>query len=166
MANERLVKLIHLPLFAFLALVSLITMSISASLVAYGNNNGYPSTSIRDRDRIILVAGIWTTFFSIYLVLGTLFAASSVAFGILVHLVTVAVGFILYLIGAASLTATMIHRSCGGPDGFPRCNVTKGEEVMAWISTIISFVALIFVLVLGIKSRSGTGMRRGTLVNA
>jgi hypothetical protein len=31
--------------------------------VGYYNGHGYPSGSYRDRIRILLVAGVWTTFF-------------------------------------------------------------------------------------------------------
>ena len=57
-------------------------------------------------------------------------------FGILTHLVLLLIGFILYIIGAASLTALTNGIDCGrSGDTFSRCNIVKGLVIISWIDT-------------------------------
>jgi hypothetical protein len=59
-----------------------------------------------------------------------------VAFGLLAHIVPIAIAFILFLIGSASLTALTRPISCGNSgDSFERCNIVKGLVVISWIDT-------------------------------
>jgi len=59
-----------------------------------------------------------------------------VVFGLLAHLIPVAIAFILFLIGSASLTALTRPISCvNAGDGFERCNIVKGLVVISWIDT-------------------------------
>ena len=58
------------------------------------------------------------------------------AFGILAHLVPMTIGWILYLIGSASLTALTDKIDCGlKTETFSRCGVVKGLVVISWIDT-------------------------------
>ena len=95
----------------------------------------------------------------------------------------------LYLCGASSLTALVDHVSCGNAsETFSRCNVTKGlvaigcalpyscqrktsrtdrgGRACSWIETIWVFLILLVVIFLGVKARSGAGIRRGALTDA
>lgn len=64
-------------------------------------------------------------------VLGT-----TVVFGLLTHLVGVIIAFILFIIGAASLTALTNGIDCGvAGQGFDRCNIVKGLVIISWIDT-------------------------------
>ena len=81
---------------------------------------------------------------------------------ILVHLVALGIGFILFLIASASITASLRHVDCDTVT-WSRCHVTKGLEGLNWTTTILVFICLIFVLVLGIKARSGAGVSCRTL---
>jgi hypothetical protein len=64
-------------------------------------------------------------------VLGT-----TVVFGLLTHLVGVAIAFILFIIGASSLTALTNGIDCGvAGQGFDRCNIVKGLVIISWIDT-------------------------------
>ena len=57
-------------------------------------------------------------------------------FGVLSHLVLLLVGFILFMIGAASLTALTRGIDCGKASGaFNRCNIVKGLVIISWIDT-------------------------------
>lgn len=69
------------------------------------------------------------------------------------------------LIGAASMTALTNSASCDHLN-IARCNIVKGLVAISWIDTIFIFIALLAVFGLGIKARSGVGMRRGTLADA
>jgi len=164
MPSERTVKLVHLPLFVLITLTSIVVVAISGSLVGFYNSHGYPSGSYRDRIRILLVAGVWTTTFGIFLSAGFFFAASHILFGILAHLVPLAISFILFLIGSASLTALTNGTDCGKVN-WNRCNIVKGLVVVSWIDTIWVFLALIFISVLAVKARTGLGARRSTLLD-
>jgi hypothetical protein len=78
-----------------------------------------------------------------------------VAFGILAHLVPVAIAFILFLIGSASLTALTRPISCGNAgDAFERCNI---------VNSIFIFVALLFLTFIAFVARGGYGVRKSTL---
>lgn len=58
------------------------------------------------------------------------------AFGILSHLVPVSIGFILFIIGTASLTALTDKIDCGrAGQSFDRCNIVKGLVIISWIDT-------------------------------
>ena len=62
-----------------------------------------------------------------------------VAFGLLAHLVPVAIAFILFLIGSASLTALTRPITCSNAgDAFSRCNIVKGLVIISWIDTYVS----------------------------
>lgn len=63
-------------------------------------------------------------------VLGT-----TVVFGLLTHLVGIIIAFILFIIGAASLTALTNGLDCGSRFGFDRCNIVKGLVIISWIDT-------------------------------
>ncbi|ORY55322.1 hypothetical protein BCR35DRAFT_310087 [Leucosporidium creatinivorum] len=165
MVSDRLVRLTHTPLFVLTLIISIVTLAMSASLVAHYNSVGYPNVSYRDRIRIILAASIWTTLIAIFFLVGVVVKPASVLFGIFSHLVSLGIAFILLLIGASSLTALTDKQSCGSAD-FDRCNIVKGLVAVTWIDTIFVFVALIAIFALGIKARSGAGMRRGVLGDA
>lgn len=174
-----------MPLFIIISVVSIICVAFSASLVAHFQSGGrsWPSASIRDRVRLLLVAAVWESVFGrtfsspfhsprkslthdvVYCLIGVLVAPASIAFGILVHLVTNLIGFFLFLVGAAALTAITNNKSCSQLD-FDRCNVVKGLVVISWIDTVFIFAALILILTLGFMARSGAGIRRGALTDA
>jgi hypothetical protein len=60
----------HLPQISLLlppqTITSIVALAISASLVDYYNNNGYPAIDgdYKPRIRIVLVASVWMAFFS------------------------------------------------------------------------------------------------------
>ncbi|GAA5888941.1 hypothetical protein JCM5296_002749 [Sporobolomyces johnsonii] len=165
MVSERFIRLSITPLMLLSFLSSVITLAIAASLEAHWANVGFPNTSYRDRERVLLAAGIWGTIISLYALIGTFFFPAHVAFGIMFHLIAFIVAFILYLVGASSLTALTDKIDCGHST-VSRCNVTKGLVAIGWIETIFIFIILIVVFILGVKSRSGKGMRRGALTDA
>lgn len=136
------------PFAGFALLASIVTMSIAASLEAHWNNVGFPNKSYRDRERILLAAGIWGILISgahtvpsapravpdfshpvpraAYSLFGTIFAPGSTAFGIFPHLIAFTIAFILYLVGASSLTALTDKVTCSNAaETFSRCNTTK-----------------------------------------
>jgi hypothetical protein len=159
MVNARAVRLTHSVLFVLITICSIIALAISASLVAHYNNYGYPpinTNPYRDRIRICLAAGIWSTFIGCKLILrpisvpvmgsvltiivvltvGFQVMGENVAFGILTHLVPLAIAFILFIIGAGSLTALTNGTDCGDAVyGFDRCNIVKGLVIISWIDT-------------------------------
>jgi len=167
MPSERGVRISHIALFVFVLLSSIIALAISASLVKYYNDNGYPpahTDAYKDRIRILLVSSVWTTAISLILIPGFFFMGHHVAFGLLAHIVPTAIAFILFLIGVASLTALTRPTDCNkAGDAFKRCNIVKGLVVISWIDTILLFGTLIFLLVLAFIARGGYGVRKGTL---
>jgi hypothetical protein len=118
----------------------------------------------RDRIRICLVAAVWSTaatskwaiplsaltrrrgcagnaksrivLIAVLLIVGFQVAGRHRLFGVLSHLVLLAIGFILFIIGAASLTALTRPIDCGrAGDTFARCNIVKGLVIISWIDT-------------------------------
>lgn len=88
----------------------------------------------------------------------------STIWGILPHLVWVIIGFILYMIGSASLTALTDKLDCGDvSDLFQRCNMVKADVVTGWITTIMLFIALLYLLVLAFKARGWGGVHKQNL---
>ncbi|GEM11681.1 hypothetical protein Rt10032_c16g5698 [Rhodotorula toruloides] len=167
MVSERTVRLVMGPFAGFTFIASVITMSIAASLEAHWQNVGFPNKSYRDRERILLAAGIWGIIISTYSLVGTIFAPGSTAFGIFPHLIAFSIAFILYLVGAASLTALTDKVTCSNAaETFSRCNTTKALVAFGWIGTIFVFLILVFVSILGVKARSGVGARKGALTDA
>ncbi|BGP38165.1 hypothetical protein JCM10450v2_002101 [Rhodotorula kratochvilovae] len=167
MVSARAVRLTIVPLMTLSFLSSVIVLAIAASLEAHWRDVGFPSKSHRDRERLLLTAGIWGIIVSLYSLVGTFLKPDSVAFGIMFHLVAFAIAFFLYLCGASSLTALVDHVSCGNAnETFSRCNVTKGLVAIGWIETIWVFLILLVVIFLGVKARSGAGIRRGALTDA
>ncbi|GAA5849690.1 hypothetical protein JCM5353_003879 [Sporobolomyces roseus] len=167
MVSERAIKVTLTPLLVLSFLASIVTLAISASLESHWRKTSFPNVSYRDRERILLAASIFSTVISAYALIGTLVFPGKAAFGILFHLVAFAVAFILYLIGASSLTALTDKINCGNVD-WSRCNVTKGLVAIGWIETIFVFIILLYTIFLGIKaSRSGpTSLKRAGLTDA
>ncbi|GFZ47426.1 hypothetical protein JCM24511_05170 [Saitozyma sp. JCM 24511] len=167
MVSERGVRITHSVLFTLTTLAAIVVLAISASLVAHYNSEGYPpvhTNAYRDRIRILLAAGIWTTFMGLLLTVGFHVAGQTVVFGILTHLIPVVIAFILFIIGASSLTALTDKIDCSkAADAFDRCNIVKGLVIISWIDTIFVFLTLIFIVVLCFIARSGFGVRRSTL---
>lgn len=169
MVNARAIRLTHSVLFSLVTIASIIALAIAASLVAYYNNYGYPPVNTnpyRDRIRICLAAGIWSTFIGckfevprvtiltlwcsalghlhigfslmelVVLTVGFQVMGENIAFGILTHLIPLAIAFILFIIGAGSLTALTNATDCGNStQTFDRCNIVKGLVVISWIDT-------------------------------
>ncbi|GAA5969977.1 hypothetical protein JCM11641_000216 [Rhodosporidiobolus odoratus] len=165
MVSARFIRVTIGPLTLLSFLASVITLAIAASLEAHWLKVGFPNKSYRDRERILLAAGIWGVIASLYSLVGAFFFPDRSAFGIMFHLVAFTIAFILYLIGSSSLVALTDKVNCGDVD-WSRCNITKGLVAIGWIETIFVFALLIFVLILGIKSRSGVGMRKSALTDA
>lgn len=112
------------PLALLTFLTSVVVMAIAASLEAKWKSVGFPNNSYRDRERLLLVAGIWGIIVSrksgllsaaavqasalqgqsskqpdlhassVYSLVGALVKPGSRAFGILVHLVAFAIAFV------------------------------------------------------------------------
>ncbi|WWD06732.1 hypothetical protein V865_004827 [Kwoniella europaea PYCC6329] len=150
MPSDRAVRITHSVLFGLTLLVSIIALIISATLVAHYNNED--------------IHRVWTTFFGIILTVGFQLLGTHLIFGILSHLIPVAIGFILYLIGSASLTGLTAKIDCGkSGDSFSRCGVVKGLVVISWIDTIILLLTLIFIIVLAFVARGRYGVHKSTL---
>jgi hypothetical protein len=67
---------------------------------------------------------------------GFFFLGHHLAFGLLAHIIAVAIAFILFIIGASSLTALTRPIDCGrAGDSFSRCNIVKGLVIISWIDT-------------------------------
>ncbi|BGP54084.1 hypothetical protein JCM8202_003084 [Rhodotorula sphaerocarpa] len=164
MVSERTVRFGIAPIALLSFLTSVVVMAIAASLEAHWSSVGFPSNSYRDRERLLLVAGIWGTIVSLYSLIGTLVRPSSRAFGVLIHLVVFAIAFILYLCGSASLTALTNSIDCGYVT-WSRCNIVKGGLVSTgWIGTIFTFIMMLIAIFLGVKAPSGVA--KGTLTEA
>lgn len=72
----------------------------------------------------------------VILTFGFQFFGQSNAFGLITHLVPMAIAFILYLIGVSSLTALTDKIDCGNvSQSFTRCSIVKGLVVISWIDT-------------------------------
>ncbi|WWC64061.1 uncharacterized protein I303_106668 [Kwoniella dejecticola CBS 10117] len=167
MPSDRAVRISHSVLFGLTLLVSIIALIISATLVAHYNKDGYPpvhTSAYTARIRILLVASVWMTAFGIILTVGFQLLGNHVAFGILSHLVPTTIGFILYVIGAASLTALTDKIDCGkSGDSYSRCGVVKGLVVISWIDTIILLITLVFLITLAFVARGRYGVHKSTL---
>ncbi|POY74385.1 hypothetical protein BMF94_2579 [Rhodotorula taiwanensis] len=166
MVSERFVRFTMAPVALLTFLTSVVVMAIAASLEHRWKNVGFPNNSYRDRERLLLVAGIWGIIVSLYSLIGVLVRPTSRAFGVLVHLIFYAIAFFLYLCGAASLTALTNSIDCGNVT-WSRCNVVKGGLVSTgWIGTIFTFIMLLIAIFLGVKARSGVGARKAALTEA
>ncbi|WWC91235.1 uncharacterized protein L201_006177 [Kwoniella dendrophila CBS 6074] len=167
MPSERVTKIAHSVLFGLTLLVGIIALIISATLVSHYNKNGYPpqhTGGYTARIRILLVASVWTTVFGIALTVGFQLLGNHVAFGILAHLVPITIAFVLFVIGAASLTALTDKIDCGRvTDAFSRCGVVKGLVVISWIESIILLVTLVFLITLAFVARGRYGVHKSTL---
>lgn len=157
----------HVPLFTLIALTSIVCLAISAALVTYYNDNGYPPRgAYKPRIRILLVASVWTVVISLYLLFGFLFKATSILFGVVAHWVPLTISFILFLIGSASTTALTNGTDCGNAkEGFKRCNIVKGLVVVSWIDTIFVFIAWLFVTYIAWRARRTGDTKRNTLLD-
>lgn len=72
----------------------------------------------------------------VLLTVGFHVAGQTVVFGILTHLIPVVIAFILFIIGASSLTALTDKIDCSkAADAFDRCNIVKGLVIISWIDT-------------------------------
>lgn len=71
-----------------------------------------------------------------YFLIGVLVRPALVAFGIMAHLVANLIGFLLFIIGSAALTAITNNKSCGVLN-FSRCNIVKGASVLAVTCDVI-----------------------------
>lgn len=99
---------------------------------------------------IVIIPAIVSTFFCcggrqsltrqnnllVILTFGFQFFGQSNAFGLITHLVPMAIAFILFLIGVSSLTALTDKIDCGNvSQSFSRCSIVKGLVVISWIDT-------------------------------
>lgn len=68
------------------------------------------------------------------------------------------------MIGSASLTALTDKIDCGKvADAFERCNMVKASVVTGWITTIMLFIAMLYLLMLAFKARAWGGVHKQNL---
>lgn len=169
MVSESHVRSVHLPGFVLSTLASIVTLAIAASLVKFYNDHGYPDVSYRDRIRITLVAAVLAVPISLWFAIGGVMMMGHRAMSLLVHLVSLAITFILFIIGVSSLTALTHKTDCGNPlkgGDFPRCKTVKGLVAVAWIETVILFILLVFVTMMAVRARRTVGIKNGTMLDA
>lgn len=133
--------------------------------MSHYNDVGYPNVSYRDRIRILLAGSIWSLLISIVFAVGVIIAGSNILFGIFSHLIALGIAFILLMVGSASLVALTSDTNCDDV-AWSRCGTVKGLVGVAWVETVLLFIALVLIFALGVKARSGAGMRRGVLSDA
>ncbi|TXT08717.1 hypothetical protein VHUM_02845 [Vanrija humicola] len=120
--NERAIRITHTILFILLFIIGIVSVGISGYLVGDYNKHGYPkihTAAFRDRLKITLTASVWTVLFTLILGIGFQVAGHKPAFGILTHLIPIAIGFILFIIGAGSVSRVVASASPASPRRVP-----------------------------------------------
>ncbi|KAL1405998.1 hypothetical protein Q8F55_007681 [Vanrija albida] len=165
--NERAIRIVHTILFVLLFIIGIVSVGVSGFLVGEYNKNGYPkihTAAFRDRLRITLTASVWTVVWTLFLGIGFQVAGHKPLFGILTHLVPIAIAFILFIIGAGSLTGLLEKIDCGKVgDDVARCTLNKSAMGVAWAETIVLFVTLVFIIAIAFKARAWGGVHRNSL---
>ncbi|KAJ7089506.1 hypothetical protein C8R43DRAFT_1050624 [Mycena crocata] len=155
----------HPITFGLIILFSIIELSLAAWLTSQFNKHPFSHTiDERDRVRFILFASVWTIVFSALLLILFLHSASgSILTSVLVHLVFLALTWIIWTAAAAAITEILGGGlNCVTQDVFVYCNQLNALEAFAWIIWILVTFAIIVVIVRGVSaSRRGDGYRGG-----
>jgi len=160
MALDDHVRRGHPITFAVLTLWALIEMIITAILVSVDNRSrgGLFIHSVRDRERFLLFASLWTLLFSILYIVGFLRASGSFLFSIASHGVWLFLTWVFWLAGAAAITDSLDGGLDCGTFNFSHCNQLNASEAFAWLSFVTVTFAFVFVVFLGVRSaRTGNG---------
>ncbi|CCL98056.1 uncharacterized protein FIBRA_00050 [Fibroporia radiculosa] len=148
----------HPVVFTLLIIFSIIELAISGWLVArFNSHHNFMSISVRDRTRFLLFCSAWTILLS-SLYAGFFWLSASVFTSVLSHLIFLFVTWVLWLAGAASITAALGGGlDCG--NHFTYCGQLNALEAFAWIIWVLTFFAFFSVILRAVSaSRRGDGM--------
>ncbi|EIM83567.1 uncharacterized protein STEHIDRAFT_170815 [Stereum hirsutum FP-91666 SS1] len=150
----------HPITFGLIILFSIIELAVSAWLVArYNQHHNYLSGSENNRVRFLLFNSIWTLLLA-PIFMGVFFAAPTSFLGsLLSHSVFIFLTWVLWLAGAAAITATLGGRlDCGL--NYTYCGQLNALEAFAWIQWVLLTFALVSVILLAIRARrAGNGVK-------
>ncbi|KAL7412435.1 hypothetical protein BDY24DRAFT_392909 [Mrakia frigida] len=158
MAVEDHVRRGHPITFGVLIIFTIIEGAISTWLVSTYNKNGnYPGREVRDRSRFLCFLSWWTLFFSILYLVFFQIANSSPVASIASHGTWIIITWIMWTVGAATITATFKGGlNCGIEDALLHCGQLNALEGFAWVNWIIMTFLLVVIILLGAR-----GLRRG-----
>ncbi|KAI0043805.1 hypothetical protein FA95DRAFT_1574884 [Auriscalpium vulgare] len=169
MAIDNHVRRGHPIIFGLLLLFGLVELALAAWLTSrFHTHHNAPNQSILDRTHFALFTACWTVFFS--LLLGLLFLRSATGGGLLTsvasHGVILALTWIFWSAVAASITAALGGGKNCSKANLVYCDQLNALEAFAWAEWAFTTIAIISVLLLGLRSvRRGDGYR-GKLVYA
>jgi len=149
------------PLFFGLIIVScIIEMSISAWVTSqYISRHNSPDSGTETRVRFILFTSVWTIVISLaYSLIFQLWMYEPFA-GTLSHLIFLMLTWIFWLAAAASITTDLGGTlNCTTQDYFEYCGQLNAMLGFSWLIGLLVTLALIFILLCGIRSaRRGDG---------
>ncbi|KAG9096696.1 hypothetical protein FS749_007948 [Ceratobasidium sp. UAMH 11750] len=161
----------HPITFSLLIFFGIIEGAIATWLTTqFNRHHNYLSLSVRDRTRLITFTSWWTVLFcAILLALFMRSPTGSMTTSVLVHLVFLGITWVLWVAGAASITAALGGgNNCSNTqEQIVYCNQLNALEGFAWVEWILCTFAIFVVIVCAIRSmRRGDGARGSLVVNA
>lgn len=145
-------RISHLSIFTFVMIACLATIITSGILVGEYNKHEMPPTEgIETRTRYLLFCGIWTFILSLVSILGLSSAPDHLLFSIAGHLIWLLVTLVLFVSGAAALTAVIRGEHYQHQK---RLEILAG---FAWADSVLIFSAILLVLSVGLGRRNGLG---------
>jgi len=163
---DPIVRKAHPIVFGLIVLFSIIEMSISAWVTSqYISKHNSPNTDTETRVRFVLFTSVWTIVLSLaYSFVFQLWMYEPFA-GTLSHFIFLMLTWIFWLAAAAAITTDLGGTlDCSTQSYFDYCGQLNAMLGFAWLIWILVTLALILVLLCGIRSaRRGDGYA-GSLV--
>ncbi|EGG01052.1 uncharacterized protein MELLADRAFT_57488 [Melampsora larici-populina 98AG31] len=146
-------RISHSALFTLVMIGCLATIITSGILVGEYNveHEMPPTEGIETRTRYLLFCGIWTFLLSLVSILGLSSSPDHLLFSIAGHLVWLLVTLVLFVSGAAALTAVIRGEHYNHQT---RLEILAG---FAWADSILIFLAILLILSVGLGRRNGLG---------
>ncbi|KAG8902168.1 hypothetical protein FRB99_004805 [Tulasnella sp. 403] len=162
--QERTIRRGHTIIFSLLAVLAAVEGALSTWLSArFNQHHNYLNTGVRDRSRFLAFTSWFTFLFSLVFIGLFLHSPdSSPVVSVGSHLLFLGLIWIFWTAGAASITSAIGGGyNCSKIDfEVVYCNQLNAEMGFAWAAWVITTLALVAVLIFGIRSaRHGEGWR-------
>ncbi|KAI5481441.1 hypothetical protein MNV49_004197 [Pseudohyphozyma bogoriensis] len=132
-------KFFYLPLLFVIWAISVASFGVTGALISqYGSN--FPTGDLGSRTRLLMFGGAWNTLLELILLIGTPVAPDH--FGTGWNFVVVFISFLIFLVGAASVTETMNKLPT---HDFAKWNLFRAQEGLSWTVCWLSFIALFVI---------------------
>ncbi|KAM0755583.1 hypothetical protein T439DRAFT_351354 [Meredithblackwellia eburnea MCA 4105] len=139
MLASRVGRFYTYPLLVLTWMMAVANLGVSAALVSQFHQE-FPTHKLGARTVLICFAATWNTLFGLIFLIGA--PISPKLFALKWNFVAFVISFLLFLVGAGSMTEALNGVSCSAVDAPAKCTMFRGLEGISWTQTWLLFFYL------------------------